>query len=138
MSLYFLFPLFPNFTFRERHTVELFFSNLERCLQLRIVFSANVQVGKDGFRIISLETLHSVSVLVFQLLQFLDGLLLVLSLVLLRLGGLLDTARFANQEELGVGVVKMLGLSADPAQSSESIEDSEERKSLVMVLQPDE
>jgi uncharacterized membrane protein (DUF441 family) len=57
------------------------------------------------------KVLHSLHVILFEVLKNLFRLLLsVLLVLLLRLNGLLNTFRLSNEQDLGIGVVEVGGL----------------------------
>jgi len=70
-----------------------------------------MQIRIDSSRLIISKVLHSLHVILFEVLENLFRLLLsVLLVLLLRLDGLLNTFRLSNEQDLGIGIVKVGGL----------------------------
>lgn len=69
-----------------------------------------MQILIDSSRLIISKVLHSLHVILFEVLEnFFRLLLSVLLVLLLRLDGLLNTFRLSNEQDLGVGIVKVGG-----------------------------
>lgn len=86
----------------------------KRGFELGIISGPGSQISKDGRRVITLERLHTVRVLVLELLKLLAR-LAVLFAVLAKLQRVGDAVRLANQEELRVDVVEMFWRRRLPA-----------------------